>query len=931
MPQLHLPPVKQLTLPNSKLLGITAGVLLLLYIVWWLLMFLSFDEVQVRDQTLAQLEKHFGAPVSYAGASEFSLTPFPSLTLKNLQVKNHPRALQRNSIQIPLAKIQVHPYSLFSSELIVSLESFGMKVELETFAGGDGHSWQHPDREKIQAQEKPAALINAITIHKAQFHYTYPEVEREIQLYVPTAKMKFPSVGEVEVAGKFFAIERYFEFGLTLSGENSTSQLLSTFVTDGTTTLKVEGNWDVENKKLEAKQHFETGDLASFLKTFTYKNYKPETGVAEQLKLPLSVDSTLNYSDSTLTMQDIAIVGTDIQGEGEIKTLLSDIPHIQSKLHFSQFNVTPFAERNVFSELLGEQIAPLTAQAKNAMSTGLPTTRKITLPKGVKIESILSADEARLHHINANDLQLGLSIINGSGRLEQLSAKLAGDTTLLVKGEVEGSLDGIALKGQLDIVGNHYEQFSNDLFGKGVGFPERLERFRGRANLFVNPAVMRLSEAVVRLEDVQLVGTLIRQRMEQKNVGQYHLFEGAFRLDNMNIDEWVDAQPAVEGDGLEAYHPLIRKLHYLTDFEHNTQYSLKVNLKDYTLDGESRPRAVFSLAMQRQNFMLSEVEAMHNGSYINGDIHFRFPKGKRPFIKASINADQVETSRFFNADYNQKRPFWQAEDGQWSRDEFDLSLLDEFDGTLELNFGRFQHRIWDVADLRVKASLQDSLLQVDSLEAGLWGGTFSLAGRLRAGKLPTIQGQYQLKNMVIERIHDITDFFDDLRGRVTLQGDVTTTGSNPYYLVQNAQGALSLAGRRLIIDGFNLSNMVRAANTVRTVADIEKLIAFADKGGETNIESISGSLNLNGGVLQTPGARIQSTMGNGTISGRVNLLDSSMNIALVMYLTALQQTSPPNIRLVFNGSLHEPSRTLDTQSLESFVAKQAAERLLDIR
>ena len=122
----------------------------------------------------------------------------------------------------------------------------------------------------------------------------------------------------------------------------------------------------------------------------------------------------------------------------------------------------------------------------------------------------------------------------------------AGDTTLLVKGEVEGSLDGIALKGQLDIVGNHYEQFSNDLFGKGVGFPERLERFRGRANLFVNPAVMRLSEAVVRLEDVQLVGTLIRQRMEQKNVGQYHLFEGAFRLDNMNIDEWVDAQPAVE-------------------------------------------------------------------------------------------------------------------------------------------------------------------------------------------------------------------------------------------------------------------------------------------------------------------------------------------------------------------------------------------------
>lgn len=925
MTQLHLPQFDKLNLPNQRIIVLLVGLLVGLYVVWWGVMFFAFDEEVIRRKTLNALSHHLGAQVDFAGETTFSLMPVPELTVRNLQVKNSPRARHHNMVQIPQASVKVHPYSLLSDNLIVQLELYGARVELETFPD-DSHSWVIGEKEV--PMEGGLALIEGMHFKQAQIHYMDPSMGRDIVIQVPESNVSFTEIGEVDLAGVFVANETYYQYQAVLSGDAQSTQNMSVSLTDGVSHLKAEGSWDPKQSKLEAVQTFESADFAHFLEGFLRSSRTPSEEVAEENKIPMNIQGKLTYEDNRFLFSDVKLEGPSMHGKGLVNIRVSDKVHVGVHLEYDIFDIGHLVDRGVFLELVEGRGVNL----EDSVQANLPTAREVTLPKDVAFDIFLKAKESKLLGVTATDMQIVASMNDQEVAIKQFNAKLPGNTTFVIKGGVEGSLDGMALKGEIDIVGNHFPEFSDGLFGQGIEFPEPMKRFRGKANLFLNPAVLRLSEGVFRLEGTQLIGTMIRHRDLEKGAEKpRYRYEGAFRLDNMNIDEWIAVQPEVQGTKLAEYHPFIRKLQKLTSYKQNSTYHFKVNMKDFHLNGQQRSRAGLDVKLQPTYAALTNIQTSYNGTYLQGDIGVRFLKGKKPYISAQINADHVDVATFLDVDFEKERPFWRGHDGDWSKEQFDVSLLDAYDGEVELNFGAFSHRIWDLSDVHVKASVKDSILQVDSFETGVWAGKFTASGRLRAGKLPTLKGRFALQGMLIDQLHDITDFFGNLSGRVTLKGDVTTSGSNMFYFVQNAQGSMSVAGRGLTIDGFNLANMVRAANTVRTVSDIEKLIAFADQGGETTIDAISGTMNLNGGVLRTPGSRIATRVGNGSINGQVNIMESTLNMALIIYLSALQQTNPPNIRLVFVGPLHNATRTLDTQSLESFIAKQAAERLLDNR
>jgi hypothetical protein len=150
-----------------------------------------------------------------------------------------------------------------------------------------------------------------------------------------------------------------------------------------------------------------------------------------------------------------------------------------------------------------------------------------------------------------------------------------------------------------------------------------------------------------------------------------------------------------------------------------------------------------------------------------------------------------------------------------------------------------------------------------------------------------------------------------------------------YSWVSNALGSLNIYGRDIVVKGFNLLGIVRSVDAVRSTADIVNVIRLAYPGGDTEISTLKGTYNLSQGVLDTPGLDFTTAVADGRLSGKVNVLNWTIDNSAAFRLTVLNQAKPPVLTLLITGSMDDPRLGLDTSSLEEYVAIKTREKLLE--
>lgn len=938
-------PALRLNLPSKKVLLLGGSLFLGGYIAWWLLLWISFGEDSVRQQTLSALEKALGREVNYAEETSFSLLPIPKLVMNNIHAKNHPRSREPSMIRIPQVVVKVNPLSIVSGQTIVSLWMQSPNLEVEHFSDGTA-SWESLPEEKEKDYGQTAAIAR-IEIENGQIHYRDQQFNREILLREVNGNIQLRSESEMNTAGTFLLNNTRYEFHSDLSQASDTALNLETMVTDGMSSLNVTGSWNKANQSFEGKQSLDTADLGNLLQNlFLPPSSEAEQPAANQVEstqspvLPLKWESGLKYQTGLLTLENIALNGDYIQGKGKLNAQLSNSPVFTARFDLEKLSLQPMLDSGLLRKLISQSN---TTEIVKGFSVDMPEGAQTMLPKGITVDLTLTSKEASLLSMPATELQMVAKMHEGIVDLPQFSGKLPGDTQFILKGAVEGSYGALALKGQLDVAGKKFPEFYCLALSEDLKIPERLESFRGRTNVYLTPSLARFSEGILRIADMQVLGTVVKEqkpikksspttpalggsRAEEKPEATY---TGVLRIDNLNLDELHEMQDDTKSEGLETYPKLLRLAKIWQNESKDMRLDLKLSLLNYILGGQIRPKAAVNLVLDEGGVALNNVSAVYNGTLFAGSVGLAFPPQALPKFEADITADIIHTSELLEHDFSKDENFWRDPSGAWSRKEFQLEWLHKVNGNVKLLIGALTHDVYDITNININAALKDSVIQLDRLQANVWGGEASVRGQISSGKLPSMSGNFALRGIQLEKLRKVTPLVGDLIGAISVGGDITTSGINPMTTVQNAQGTLTVAGRGIILTGFNLANMVRAANTVRTVDDIDKLVKFADQGGTTTIDLLQGNVNLGGAYLRSPGVTISTSEGSGSINGQLNLMDWNLNSAITIYLTSLQKQSPPYIRLVFAGPLHQAVRSLDTQSLESFIAKHAAERILN--
>lgn len=968
-----LPSAGGVTLPNKRLLIIAAVAVIGGFVGWWLLMAIAFGQDSVKEQTVAALEKHFGRKVSVGSDISYSSLPVPQLIIANVNVENDPRSRKPSMLTIPQLTATVQPFSLFQSNTMVNLHLQSPKIDLEVFEDGTG-SWEI----KADSAKDDAALITGIVFEGGELHYANPLRKRVVDIKEIASELQFTSADSLQSTGSMRIGQTAYNFKMDAAGEGAGSYALDMGISDTVSTLYAKGSWSDLSKTFTGEQRFESADIGALLRNFFPARDKqgkklesltaaepeivegePAEGTKKKnKKLPLQMTSKASFSESKLALEDIVIEGDEIKGKGSLQAVLGDVPQISTRLDFDKLALSSLADRGILYDLLTYSES---TEIVEGYQVDLPEGKRTALPFGVNMDLVVTGKEFSFLSLPAKNLQFQAKLNDSKVDIAQLSGLLEGDTQFIIKGLVEGSFEGLSLKGQLDVGGNEFYKFAPNILGKKIQIPERLKQFRGRSNIFVTPDSARFSETVLRVEDFQLLGTILRQRFKEADASNPALvaltgadaaqgltsnsgvnYEGALRIDRINFDELLAAQAQqkkkekkeAESSKEEAaftYPEFFEVAKQLQSSIGNSVLDFRVNCFDFVLHGKSRTKANVVFYVNAGGVAINNFDVEYNQSNLTGSVGIAYPEQGLPSFQADIKVDALDTKEFFEHDFAADESVLRDIDGTWSKQALDLSWLRKVEGNISFMAGSLKHENYDANNVVLEANIADSALQISKLEAAIWGGTVNLTSKVLASKLPSFNSKFSLRNIDITQLRSTTTLFGDLMGKLSLTGEAVSTGVNPFSVLQNAQGVISVAGRGLVISGFNLANLVRAANSVRTVDDIDKLIQFADEGGVTNVDSLQGNINLAGGVLRSPGIVIGTQEGGGTINGQLGLLDWNLNSAVTIYLTALQQQDPPLIRLVFAGPVNEAVKTLDTQSLESFIAKQAAERILETR
>jgi uncharacterized protein involved in outer membrane biogenesis len=915
----------------AVLLGVAMlGALLL----WWIWLWLLFDAQTIQQKTKAALSQHFGREVTLSDDVSLSLFPLPQVELYNLQIPNPPESRQPSMLLAPKLVGDIHFLSTLGGDLILDLQMIQPRFEIDNTPMVEDAAWLEQQQAALDPQAE-IALISSAAIVRGKVHYQSPNYKKGVYLEDINGALNFESGGSGAGTFTFQLKQKYYQFK-TEFGQSAGEKLpVFASLTDGTSTLSVQGEWTKATESFEGKHEFTSTDLAVLLENLAPQSAlqaPPANGDASLPTYPIQTQGPVNYQQNRLSLQDFSVEGEHLKGKGAGTISLESLTDANLQIAFEKLSIDPLLERDSFTPFLISSAkknlaAPWENDGPNLASKGFPENMKLLLT--------ITSQQANVAGMPATSLQLQALMQDGYVDLKQLSGKLPGDTQFLLQGKIDESFDGIALRGKLDVSGLQFRQLMQKMVGKGLILPEDYARFRGRANMFISPRLVRFSEGILRVENTQLLGALIRYD-ESKNPASSlkKRYEGAFRVEDLDIDALasLQAQISQQDTGINAvedpYPPIMHMLRRVTSRMQGDEYVLEFSLPRYRFHGEQRTNGSLKLHLKENLAEFQNIDTSYNGAKLRGDIRWDFTKEK-PYFTAALSADRVDTEKFFDIELRKKDNFWlNPSSGEWSKAAFDLDTLYHYDGEFNFTLGQLQHGIHTLSNVKMQGALEDALLRFYDVEANLLGGTFVAKGGLHASKLPTFYGDFNMGHLDIRKLHSFTDIFDPIVGRFNLSGNFTTAGVNIYSMIQNAQGSLSLAGGGVTLKGFNLENMVRAANAVRTVDDIDKLVKYAQQGGETRISSLQGSLNLGNGTIQSPGMKIATRLGNGSISGQMNLMDWNINASVILYLQALQERSPPNIKLIFDGPVQAAERRLETESLESFIARKAAKRLL---
>ncbi len=618
--------------------------------------------------------------------------------------------------------------------------------------------------------------------------------------------------------------------------------------------------------------------------------------------LDVKGDATLGNGELWLHSADATIGGA--KGRISAYGALRGLPTLAVDVQADTFNLTPFT--------------PIVANLLKASRPAADSNEVVKEDYDIIVlakTTALTLGTRTLKDASANVEYGGIDIT-----LRDISVATEDGSVFTFNGRYTDRALGARIEGKGLLEGKSLKAFLASFEPTATSLPdENLGEYSLASNIFWSNEQFRVSEAAVKLGDINFTGGLSTYF---ENITRS---EAEIRIKGVNLDYFRNAWRKAKQESAGGTYKLsllngnefqwLKRLTGIID--------LNVWLDGFTFLDRTGTIGNMHIIAKPGELSLSNIELGLPEGTLRSTVTLN-ASGPRPRLTLILAAP------FFDSAYTKlegdkpSRPWIDPTNktSRFSEELFDFSWTDLLDGEFDINIADFKLEDTTYGFFKAKATLKDQQLQIQNFGFNILGGQISMNGNITGGKVPALSCNFALYNIHVEDLLQRFALPSSITGRANVSGNVTTSGINFLEWLKQANMRATVTARGVRVPGFNLQGILETTQAARNTGDVVKGVEQMVSSGTSEF-SVDGNINLQQAIFKTPGLGLTTTtQTTGVIGGQIELLPWKMNLDAKFQFPQLGATTMSTFGLNIAGPIEAYTVRTDTASLEAFVAKR---------
>ncbi len=241
-------------------------------------------------------------------------------------------------------------------------------------------------------------------------------------------------------------------------------------------------------------------------------------------------------------------------------------------------------------------------------------------------------------------------------------------------------------------------------------------------------------------------------------------------------------------------------------------------------------------------------------------------------------------------------------------------------------------------NFNIGVTAKDGRLSISPLESGFFNGRMD--GNLAVDSstsTPKLDFNYTLSQVALEQALSSLGVTDKLAGNGNFSLKMNAAGATDKALMSSVNGNANVKVNNGAIKGVNLQDVLFKGYQAYAALKDKTVKSKYNPADQTEFSSMTGSWNINGGVISGNDLDIQAPLfrisGGGKVSLVSNTIDYLLNVKVVKSLegqggASMKELEGRTIPLSITGSLNNPQYNLDVSSLvKAEVQRKAQEKI----
>ena len=898
--------MKQLAPPSWKHPGFKiAGAFVALIASLWLLVQIVVDKEELAKQLYAGVKQVTGYEAQ-ANKVNLSFFPQPRVTLERFEIENDKDATTGSFFIAERVEVALDLMGLLTGEVRAgSITIVRPVLELEVYPD-QRTNWDFLNHFSFSQLSFLATSRLKVEGGSVNVNNTYDRQVREYESIDADISLD-RSTHDVDVDASFSTIGKAVNIKGILEAKAFSSLTQYTFgmdldISEGSNRIIYKGDIGHAHDGLnyDGVFSFEFTDALPWVEALFSKEAKD--GIFKNLKgqMPLQISGKAKAEGPKYAFTEIKIKSEDTSGSGQIISDMNVFPQTQMAFNFTALN----------ADSIFDPKRPVSDDAFNRFVGRL-------LPKDASGSLDLRIDGLKMGGVDMGDILFMATLDGGELVINQAVMHMPGDTELLVFGIVKRSMDdSINFDGSMELLGKHMLDFAHAFgFDKDKFITAHDGEFRAKASMFLSRANSVISSFKLQ------AGTLLASGgMTASQEGDYDN-EYTLRISGIKLDPFVPLLvPKSRKDMQKSdFEDIMRRLDWLDTI--GKRIKLNLVLQNYMLSKTPGKQSALHLVLEQGKFSFKDSEFELGGIVFSGSVGYSQLE-EFPMIKADMSVSSFNIEPF-TARNLRKSPIARGNyKTVWSEDFFSFSYLRGYNSDLDIRIRNLLHPELGMQNARLVATSQNGKWDIKSFRGDIWDGVVKINGTLDVASIPSMTLSFALENIESVRLFSAFAGHENFLGKLSLNGQVGTSGINAHNWIKNARGTFVVLGQNIIVKGFDVSSMVQAIPSVRSVADVTNTVRVAMLRRHTSFALVEGGFYLDNGVFKTTELKLRAKHSIGVVSGDMDLVTWNMNCRIDFGLITLARGDFPSISILFTNSIDDPEMTPDTRSLESFIARK---------